>query len=99
MTATERIAQIQASLERARTAVADGSKLDLAGLSTAVEAAMSDALAAPQDDGAALAAALAELLGELDRVIASLSRQHHGEAQRRAAAAYGVKSGLKGDGS
>ncbi len=90
---TDRITQISASLERARKAVADGSKLDLEGLYAAVEAATKDAATAPLGERDALAAALGDLLKTLERLGADLARAHRGETPRRAAAAYGAPSG------
>jgi hypothetical protein len=88
MTPAQRIADIAAALVSARTASADGARIDLAGLSAAVEEAMRDAQAAPLAERAALTAALLGLLQELDALVATLARQHHAEAQQRAAVAY-----------
>jgi len=93
MTGADRIAQISASLERARAAVAAGAALDLEGLCRTVEAAMADATAAPVGERGALAAALGDLLQTLDRLAADLQRQQRSDAQRRAAAAYGAQAG------
>ena len=90
---SERISQISQSLERARSAVAEGATLDLDGLCATVEAAMVDAVKAPVGERGALTAALTDLLATLERLSADLTRQHRGEAQRRAAAAYGASSG------
>jgi len=85
----DRIREISESLERARTAVGEGAKLDLEGLYAAVEVATAEAVVAPLGERGALVAALGELLQVLERLAADLSRQHRADAQRRAAAAYG----------
>lgn len=90
MTPTQRIADIAAALVAARTASADGARIDLAGLAAAVEDAMRGAQAAPLAERAALTAEMLRLLKELDALVAALARQHHAEAQQRAAAAYGA---------
>lgn len=87
------IAQIAQSLERARTAVAQGAKLDLEGLYAAIEAATADAATAPLGQRGALTAALTDLLKTLERLATDLARVQHGAAQARAAAAYGAPRG------
>jgi hypothetical protein len=88
MTPAQRIADIAAALAAARAASADGARIDLAGLAAAVEDAMRGAREAPFVERAALTAEMLGLLKELDAVVSTLARQHHAEAQQRAAAAY-----------
>ena len=90
MTPAQRIADIVAALAHARNAATDGARVELDGLVAVVDEAMREARAAPLAERAALAAELLGLLKELDALVAALSRQHHADAQRRAAAAYGA---------
>ena len=90
MTPAQRVADIAAALADARNAAANGARVDLDGLNAVAERAMSEACTAPLAERAALGAALRGLLHELDALVAALTRQHHADAQRRAAAAYGA---------
>lgn len=90
MTPARRIADIAAALAHARGVATEGARVDLDGLIAVVEAAMAGARTAPPAERAALAAELRGLLHELDALVAALARQHHADAQRRAAAAYGA---------
>jgi hypothetical protein len=89
MTPAPSIANIAAALAQARSAAADGARVDLDGLVAVVEEAMRRASTAPLVERPALAAEMLSLLKELDTLATTLARQHHAEAQRRAAAAYG----------
>jgi hypothetical protein len=89
MTPAQRIADIAAALAQARSAAADGARVDLDGLIAVVEEAMRGARTVPLVERAALAVEMLGLLKELDTLVVSLARQHHAGAQRRAAAAYG----------
>ncbi len=84
----DRIGEISHSLERARTAVRDGAKLDLERLYAAVESATAEAATAPLGERGALVAALGELLQTLEWLAGDIAHQHRAEAQQRAAAAY-----------
>ncbi len=89
MTPSLRIANITAALAEARAAAANGAGVTLDGLVAIVEDALREARTAPAGERPALTFEMIGLLKELDALVAGLTRQHHAEAQQRAAAAYG----------
>jgi hypothetical protein len=89
MTAAAQLAQITVALAEARAAAGTGAGVTLEGLVAVVEDALRAARAATPEERPSLMTEMIGLLKELDALSAALSRQHHAEAQQRAAAAYG----------
>jgi hypothetical protein len=91
--AEQQIADLVVALADARASLATGNLVDLGGLDGVVERAMAaaKAKAVMPDNRTPILAALAGLVEELERLSLELVRQHHAEAQRRAAAAYGER--------
>ncbi len=89
----QRIADLCGVLAGARSAIAVGARIDLAGLDLAVDEAMQAALEAPATERTLIIAALNAFIDELDQLSAELHRQYHAEAQSRAAAVYRPEPG------
>jgi hypothetical protein len=87
--AEQQIADLVVALAEARASLAAGNLVDLGGLDGVVERAMAAAKAVLPDNRTPILAALAGLVQELEHLSLELVRQHHADAQRRAAAAYG----------
>ena len=90
MTRAPALSELVRAIAGATAAVRDGALVDLGGLAEAVEPALEAARTAPPSEHAQRRAGLSDLVAALENLAAALARQHHAEAQQRAAAAYGA---------
>ena len=89
MSAAPQLDEIAAAIAEARSAVAAGALVDLAGLDAAVSVLCDAAREAPAAERPALAQGLAALAEALDNLAADIMRQREAAQRQRANDAYG----------
>lgn len=86
---TQALAEINATLAEARTAVAEGALIELVGLDAAVTRICDAARELPPDERPAIAEQLGALAGALDVLARDIARQRDAAQRVRASDAYG----------
>lgn len=86
----QQIEELRGILAQSRGRLAEGMRIDLAGLDVVVRQLTEGAKAAPASEQPAILTALRGLGQELDGLAAALRRQHDAAALVQAAGAYGA---------